>query len=280
MYRRYYNRRKPESTLKSIIGFCGLLFIIYSFGGPAARSTLGWLFLVVTALVFGIFLFKTIKSSGASPGSSSSNFNQADIRTTAINTEKHGCKCFLEGLSGAEQDVANILSRDLSYKEYFLFNNLIIPFENTGSTQIDHVVISRFGVFVIETKDYKGWIFGSQDQSQWTQSLPGGRRKFQFQNPIHQNYAHILGLQNLFSFPVDYFQNIVVFSDRSTFKSDPIPGVLHLSELTEYIMKDRREILTEKDLEFAIGKLSFLCQTNDITLSQHISNLQAAHASV
>ena len=61
--------------------------------------------------------------------------------------------------------------------EYTIFNNLL--FENNGySTQIDHLVVSPYGVFVIETKDYKGWIFGGEYSEKWTQNIYG--TKFEF----------------------------------------------------------------------------------------------------
>ena len=74
---------------------------------------------------------------------------------------------------------------------YRRFHNIIIP-TNNGTTQIDHIIVSPFGLFVIETKNYKGWIFGSEKQSKWTQSLYG--KKYTFQNPLRQNYKHQLAL--------------------------------------------------------------------------------------
>ena len=70
-------------------------------------------------------------------------------------------------------------------------NNVTIPTSN-GTTQIDHVFVSRYGIFVIETKNMEGWIFGDEKQPQWTQSLYG--KKFRFQNPLHQNYRHTKAL--------------------------------------------------------------------------------------
>jgi restriction system protein len=70
---------------------------------------------------------------------------------------------------------------------YHRIDNLIVPASN-GTTQIDHVLVSVFGVFVIETKNIKGWIFGSPEQDKWTQVLFG--KKYHFQNPIKQNYRH------------------------------------------------------------------------------------------
>jgi restriction system protein len=67
-----------------------------------------------------------------------------------------------------------------------------LPTED-GTTQIDHVIVSRYGVFVIETKNLKGWIFGSPQQKTWTQKIY--RHTTKFQNPLHQDYKHTQTLQ-------------------------------------------------------------------------------------
>ena len=218
-------------------------------------------------------LVKRRKKLGDSSKLSDLQVGAAKRDDAEINSEKHGCKCYMEGLSCGEQEVADTLSRELGYKDYFIFNNLIIPSENRGSTQIDHIVVSKFGIFVIESKDYSGWIFGEKDQTFWTQSLPGGKNKFQFQNPIHQNYAHIMALKALMPFAADSFYSIVVFSDKSEIKTAPIENVVYLSQLIGCIKKYTQEKLTENDTQLVIGKLSYACQTVDITTSEHIVNL-------
>lgn len=70
---------------------------------------------------------------------------------------------------------------------YVRFHDVMLPTPD-GTTQIDHVFVSRFGVFVVETKNMAGWIFGSERGRRWTQVLPGGR-KTSFQNPLRQNAA-------------------------------------------------------------------------------------------
>jgi hypothetical protein len=62
-----------------------------------------------------------------------------------------------------------------------------------GTTQIDHVFLSPYGIFVLETKNMSGWIFGSEKQAQWTQKLY--KRTFKFQNPLRQNYKHLKALE-------------------------------------------------------------------------------------
>ena len=85
--------------------------------------------------------------------------------------------------------------------EYTIFNNLL--FESNGrSTQIDHIVVSPYGVFVIETKGYKGWILGGENSEYWTQVIY--KSKHQFYNPIKQNEGHVRFLRHLFKCPVDF----------------------------------------------------------------------------
>ena len=74
---------------------------------------------------------------------------------------------------------------------YFPLHNVTLTTPD-GSTQIDHVIVSRFGIFAIETKNMQGWIFGSERQAEWTQKI--FKRSFRFQNPLRQNYKHTRAL--------------------------------------------------------------------------------------
>ena len=82
--------------------------------------------------------------------------------------------------------------------------------------QIDHVVVSIYGIFVIETKNYSGWIFGDENSQYWAQVIY--KTKNRFYNPILQNRGHIKALQGLLQ---DYshirYIPIVVFYIKSRF---------------------------------------------------------------
>ncbi len=282
--RRYGNYSQPFEPIKGIF-VIGVAFILL---GSISSITLGhfgsvFFNIIIWALILGgiVFLIKKIRNRPRRIMSSaigdSSESSQSQI--AEINSEKHGCKCYMDGLTDGEQQIAHILAEGLSYKDYFIFNNLTIPSDHNGSSQIDHLVVSKFGVFVIESKDYKGWIFGSKDQDNWTQSLPGGKNKFQFQNPIRQNWSHIMSLRTLMPFiPETAFQSIVVFTDSCEIKTPPIENVVHSEELIECIKKHTENKVSENDLQLALGKLSFACQTADISPSQHIDNLHSHHS--
>jgi hypothetical protein len=80
-----------------------------------------------------------------------------------------------------EARLSRALKRQFVAPDYHLLNHITLRLED-GTTQIDHVLVSRFGIFVIETKDYKGWIFAGPRDRYWTQVLY--RAKFRFQNPL------------------------------------------------------------------------------------------------
>lgn len=187
----------------------------------------------------------------------------------------HGHRCYLEGLSVAERDVVKTLAYGLSYKEYFIFNNLVLPLANGFSTQIDHIVVSKYGIFVIESKDYGGWIFAGKNNKVWTQTLGAkSNNKHTFQNPLRQNYGHIKTLESLLSIDKNILRNIAVFSERCEFKTPRIENVLYLSELNEYIKKQQQVVIEGEELVRIIGKISFMCQAVDISDELHISNVR------
>lgn len=107
--------------------------------------------------------------------------------------------------------------------EYIVLNDVLLPAKN-GTSQVDHIVVSPYGIFVIETKNYKGWIFGHENSEKWTQSLVGHRsffgwtsQKYKLGNPIKQNMAHVRAVRNLLKDLGDFnIIPIVVFSNQAT----------------------------------------------------------------
>src|SRR5690606_16421614 len=74
----------------------------------------------------------------------------------------------IKGMAG-EKQVARILNT-LDPNEYILMNDLYLPKEDGKTTQIDHILIGPQGIFVIETKNYKGGFTGSKHKQTWTQT--------------------------------------------------------------------------------------------------------------
>jgi len=121
--------------------------------------------------------------------------------------------------------------------EYLILNDVLIRNTNSHTSQIDHIVLSKYGVFVIETKNYTGWIFGNYKADKWTKVFYSN--KYYFLNPLKQNAGHIYALKQLLSSytTIPYF-SIIVFTNNSVFKNvvSNVP-VIHVSELYDEIIK-------------------------------------------
>ena len=105
------------------------------------------------------------------------------------------------------------------FGENRIFRNVYIPKSNGQTTEIDLLAIHQSGIYVFESKNYSGWIFGDANSSQWTQSLQGGYKN-KFYNPVWQNNAHIKALQvNLSQYKNAEYYSYIVFSERCTLKN-------------------------------------------------------------
>ncbi|MBI3739219.1 MAG: NERD domain-containing protein [Chloroflexi bacterium] len=160
-----------------------------------------------------------------------------------------------------EASVRNLIVSNFKAPNYYLLNNVTIPFQD-GTTQVDHILVSTKGIFVIETKQYSGWIFGNGDSGQWTQVLY--RVKSRFQNPLRQNYRHIKTLQQLLDFlPKEQIRSIVVFAGSAVFKSTMPNGVIYLNQLANYLSTFQEDVISINCVEFCVGRLE--CKRYEIT---------------
>jgi len=140
----------------------------------------------------------------------------------------------------------------LDKEQYHLINNVTLPTEN-GSTQIDHIIVSKFGVFVVETKNMKGWIFGSPNQKTWTQKIYKHTSKFQ--NPLHQNYKHIKTLESLLGLNDQQVHSVIVFIGDSTFKTDMPENVTYGGGYLRYIKSKSQPVLSESEVNEITSKI-------------------------
>ena len=172
-----------------------------------------------------------------------------------------------------EARVSQALNARFAAPDYHLLNHVTLRLAD-GTTQIDHVLVSRFGVFVIETKDYSGWIFAGPDDRYWTQGW--FRAKFRFQNPIRQNYRHVRAIQELVEFlPAESIHSLVVFTGNAQFKT-PIPeGVLSLTGLVTYVAGHAAEVMSINRVQFCVGRLETtrlaMTRTTDV---EHVQGLR------
>jgi hypothetical protein len=173
--------------------------------------------------------------------------------------------------------VRQVLIATLPSDSWHLLNNVTLQTDG-GTTQIDHVLVSRYGVFVIETKHYKGWIFGDEKSKQWTQVIYN--QKHRFQNPLHQNYMHLKAVQALLDFLApDQIVGVVVFTGEAEFKSNCPPGVYSLNTLVAHLKGLDQQHLSENRMQFCVGRLECkrLALTRETDI-EHRANLEMRHS--
>jgi restriction system protein len=172
-----------------------------------------------------------------------------------------------------ERAVRSRLATIFSSPSYHLLNSVTLPCQD-GSTQIDHVLVSTFGVFVIESKHYSGWIFASANSAQWTQVMY--KVKYKFQNPLRQNYKHYVTIQKLLDFiPKEHIYSAVVFTGDAEFKTEVPDGVYNLEQLISFIKSKNTEVVSQNRVQFCVGRLECtrfaLASQTDI---EHRANLE------
>lgn len=152
---------------------------------------------------------------------------------------------FVKGLYG-EFLVNFTINGRLNKNIYHLLKDVTLPIQN-GTTQIDHIIISQYGIFVLETKNMKGWIFGDEHQKIWTQKIYKNTNKFQ--NPLHQNYKHIKTLESILKVDLDKMFSIIVFVGDSTFKTEMPNNVTYASGFISLINSKTKKLFSEKEVE-------------------------------
>ena len=179
--------------------------------------------------------------------------------------------------NSGEARVSRVLLSHFRPPDYHLMNHVTIRMDD-GTTQVDHILISRFGVLVIETKDYNGWIFANAADATWTQVLY--RRRSQFQNPTFQNRRHVRAVQRLLDFlPPEAITSVVVFSGDAEFKTEIPQGVIAIGQLAEYLQRRTETVMSLNRLQFCVGRL----ETARLAISretdvEHVQSLARRHA--
>ena len=181
------------------------------------------------------------------------------------------------GESG-ERTVSSYLE-DLPFDDYQVFNDLLIR-DGNFTTQIDHIVISRFGVFVLETKNIHGKVYGSGNKEFWSQYLPdwgykryGSTQEHEVRNPLLQNAGHIKSLRRLvFGQDVPIY-GIVIFPSETEVHVTAEQPVLKMWEVVPYIKQFREEILSSNQMGDYRGRLLDVISTAESDRKYHLENI-------
>ena len=166
---------------------------------------------------------------------------------------------------------------------YQMFKNIYVPYltkdKEERTTEIDIIIIHETGLYIIESKNYSGWIFGSEKQKIWTQCLPN-RTKKQFYNPILQNRTHIDILSKHIKISKEKMKSFIVFSERCELKKVPESTekftIIKREDFTKAIIDEisKKEIMfTKKQVDFISSKIAKLTNASNETKEQHIKNI-------
>ncbi len=170
------------------------------------------------------------------------------------------------------------------YKQYLF--NLYLPKDHEGTTELDVVLLHESGVYVFESKNYSGWIFGTETQKNWTQTLPTGRgrsRKNHFYNPIMQNKGHIKWLKSYLNDETLAIFSCIVFSERCTLKDINLTSrehaVIQRFEVLDIVRRTAAahpQILTQAQIDGLYQRLFPLTQVGADVKLEHIQQINSS----
>lgn len=181
--------------------------------------------------------------------------------------------------------VKHVLDNSLATTGYPLYTNLIVPNAESGvgTAEIDAVMLAREGVYVFESKNYSGWIFGSAEDRNWTAKY-SSTKKSTFYNPILQNRTHVKALAAYLCLPGSAFHSYIVFSQRCELKKVPPATdeyvVCKRPDLRKQLssdMKRHMRCFTWEEVKTLNGKLHTLTETvGENAREEHIEQVKAA----
>ncbi|MBO7078903.1 MAG: NERD domain-containing protein [Bacilli bacterium] len=167
-----------------------------------------------------------------------------------------------------EYKVSIFLKRCIS-KEDILLKDVILLVDN-DSCQIDHLIISKKGIFVVETKNYSGTIYGTDQQNEWVQSFNFGKQTYKFYSPFKQNQGHIKFLKRIINEDI-MFYNIIIFFNNS---------IENIKSSSVYTKKTFKEYYKSLNAFYSLTKVQEIYQEitkyqNLITSKEHIIKVEA-----
>lgn len=153
-----------------------------------------------------------------------------------------------------------------------LLEDIILKRSN-GTTQIDHILITRKGIFVIETKDFSGKIIGDEDSKFWLQKL--NFKENYFYSPIKQNYGHVKAVEEIIK-RKNVCISLMVFTNKSNIKKVKTEtNVIQVKNLKKHIKRYKSQIRLSKD---EVEELYKILNKKDINsrraIKKHIKSVE------
>lgn len=176
-----------------------------------------------------------------------------------------------------ERAVQAAIRRQLNPLIYVDMHNVTLPTADGGSTQIDHLIFSPYGLFVLETKNYQGWIFGTEKQREWTQQI--FRKRSRFQNPLRQNYKHVKTLQSLLDIESEHLHSVIAFVGDCEFKTEMPAHVTRGLGFVGHIQSFTQPVWSPEQMQALLDKLEALrLQPGRATDRRHVAHVRQLQA--
>jgi len=187
----------------------------------------------------------------------------------------------------------NTMSRDLGLSgEYFIYKqltrlegnkkflfNCYLPKDDGTTSEVDLIMLHSSGIYVIESKNYSGWIFGTETQKMWTKTFRSGQKE-KFYNPLMQNSAHIKWLMhNIPDIDKSAFYSIIVFSERCELKNITLTTSNHMIVKRNYLLQVFARsigsiLLSDSTIETIYQKLYPYTQVSEAVRMEHIKHIR------
>lgn len=180
---------------------------------------------------------------------------------------------FAKGIAGNIK-LKQAAEAKLPSKTYHALHNVTLP-AGEGTTQIDHVFVSRYGIFVVEVKNMKGWIYGKENEAQWTQKFY--RQSFTFQNPLRQNYKHVKALELIPGVPAEAIYSVIAFTGEGTLKNKMPANVTNTHGCIKYIKSFKKPVLTQAQVKAVVAQIEAVrLKPSRRTDRKHVAQLKRA----
>lgn len=160
----------------------------------------------------------------------------------------------------------------MQIKGYKLLQDIMLKKEN-GTTQIDHILVGKKGIFVIETKDFNGKIIGDEDSKFWIQKLGG--KENHFYSPIKQNCGHVKAVEAVIK-RKNICSSLIVFTNKSNIKEVKTnTSVIQVKKLKKYIRKYKSNIkLSKSEIDEIYKKLNKKDINSSRAIKRHIKRIK------
>lgn len=156
---------------------------------------------------------------------------------------------------------------------YVAMDNILLK-TKTGSTELDHVVVSMYGIFVIETKNYSGTVYGDEKYKNWKHYDKSGKER-SFYSPIKQNAGHVGTLRRAIKLDESVFIPIVVFCGDAKLNLEVTTPVVQLNKLTQTIKSYKKKIFTKDEVKAIVKDIKSNNMDSMMARKKHIKHVKS-----